>query len=674
MKPIKLTPHRVISDRAWCKLHLDAHIPPDIKMLENFSATDFVKKAILTGADSFCVFSKCHYGYSYYPTKIGHIHPGLNIDLLGTLLSEFKKQIPNAPLYVYYNLRFSPIDSKLHPDWTMTEQGKVIETHVSNPWKRMCFNSPYRNIVFKQLEEIAEKYPVDGVFLDFSRSLSVCTCKYCQEKYEKETGTVIPGPEMQNYPEYCNWVREDSDRFPVELTNHLHKIKNHISLCSNHCYGIRQPLPVPPQIGFLSEDVQERGLAKGCMESLSGRYYCSLDVPAEIMTTRMVHWWLDWGFKTDDELLLQNAVISSLGLRTDLSDELYPNYIMPERVLKLFKKVFSQSKTIRKALRDAVSEPDIIVLHSSSTYYSDIRPENDSLKMLEPIYGIHNILFQSQFHYQFVNEFNIKEWLKQTKMLILPEQSVLTNETIKVIRTYIEKGGIVIAIGRTVNNKDICELAGIEYLDEWQTPFQFLNSMPFYNYEGENFHIICYGPSFKIKAIDANVVSYIQEGVFSPAGFCHGQPIGNNKSYPAITEKKVGNGKIICLSLSPTISMCNKMYPELKNFMLSLLNKFHPYPFVLSKSSKRVEITHFRKENTHILNLIKHPLPSAINANFVIDKIEPIKNLILEINLGIEPKKVYTINQVPKFEYKNGILNVILNELKIYECLSIQIS
>ena len=62
-------------------IHLDFQTSPDIKNIgKSFSKEKFQQALKVANAHSICVFAKCHHGYSYYPTKIGTMHPGLNFD------------------------------------------------------------------------------------------------------------------------------------------------------------------------------------------------------------------------------------------------------------------------------------------------------------------------------------------------------------------------------------------------------------------------------------------------------------------------------------------------------------------------------------------------------------------------------------------------------------------
>ena len=671
--------HRVLAAKCRRKFHLDAHIPPDALMLcDDFSAAEFVHGIIATGADSVCVFSKCHYGYSYYPTEIGHPHPGLKIDLLGTLAREFKRQAPKMPVFVYYNLRFSPVDSNLHREWTITKptdaSQEVEAGHLATMWLQMCFNTPYGEVVRGQFAEIARRYPIDGFFVDFSRSAGACHCRWCRGKYLNETGGEIPlSPDDPGFAAYAEWQRRDSDRFINELATEMQKIRPEISIGSNYCYGLRHPLPPDDAIGYLSEDVLERDNAPGFYESLDGRYYCSLDIPAEIMITRMSNWWTDWGFKNDDQLFLQNAVISALGLNIDLSDELYPNYKIPPRVFSIFRRVFSRAEKSRAIMEGAISAPDALILHTASSYYNVPRAENDNAAALSSIRGIHSILLQSRFHYQIVSESVLAQWLGRAKLLILPDQAALDTMTVRLIKDFVLTGGTILGFGDTLQVKALEEVFGVEFEGKFDTPHQFLSAEPFIDYEGEDFPVMVRGACTKLRPVGARIISGLLEGKFSVEGFCHGHPLGPVR-YPGITENHYGGGRAVAIAAPVGRSMDIRPYPELRRLILGIVGTLAENSFVVAKSHENVEVTHFRRGVVDIVHLINHPLKLYSNSRYAIEKIDAIKGFEVKFSVSSSPKAVYLEDRGTTVEWawENGTLTVRLNEFHIHNIIIIE--
>ena len=66
------------------QVHLDFHTSEKIPGIGSaFSKKQFQEMLIKGHVDSITVFSKCHHGWAYHPTKANEMHPELSFDLLG---------------------------------------------------------------------------------------------------------------------------------------------------------------------------------------------------------------------------------------------------------------------------------------------------------------------------------------------------------------------------------------------------------------------------------------------------------------------------------------------------------------------------------------------------------------------------------------------------------------
>ena len=66
------------------QIHLDFHTSEKIAGIgSNFSKEQFQAALKLGHVNSITIFSKCHHGWAYHPSKANEQHPGLDFDLLG---------------------------------------------------------------------------------------------------------------------------------------------------------------------------------------------------------------------------------------------------------------------------------------------------------------------------------------------------------------------------------------------------------------------------------------------------------------------------------------------------------------------------------------------------------------------------------------------------------------
>ena len=66
------------------QVHLDFHTSEKLPFIgKDFSKKQFQEALKLGNIDAINIFAKCHHSWSYYPTKVGKMHPNLDFDLLG---------------------------------------------------------------------------------------------------------------------------------------------------------------------------------------------------------------------------------------------------------------------------------------------------------------------------------------------------------------------------------------------------------------------------------------------------------------------------------------------------------------------------------------------------------------------------------------------------------------
>ena len=101
------------------QIHLDFHTSPHIPGIgAKFDKKRWQETLKDAAVDSITLFSKCHHGWSYHPTKVGKIHPHLNFDLLRAQYDATKEIGINAPIYL--SAGFDQMAADEQPGWQAT--------------------------------------------------------------------------------------------------------------------------------------------------------------------------------------------------------------------------------------------------------------------------------------------------------------------------------------------------------------------------------------------------------------------------------------------------------------------------------------------------------------------------------------------------------------------------
>lgn len=130
------------------QIHLDFHTSPAVPSVgEAFRASEFAEILKDAAVNSITIFAKCNQGMSYYPTKVGVMHPHLKFDLLGEMIEACHSQ--DIRTVIYISTMYDQYAWQHHGDWRVLdaegrEAGLFQET---GPLKaqlgRVCINTPY---------------------------------------------------------------------------------------------------------------------------------------------------------------------------------------------------------------------------------------------------------------------------------------------------------------------------------------------------------------------------------------------------------------------------------------------------------------------------------------------------------------------------------------------------
>jgi hypothetical protein len=176
---------------------VDHHSPdPPAITYENFNPDQWFRLYEESDLDHVWVFCKGHHGEAYYPTRVGHQHPGLKIDFVQAFSDRLRPK--GIAFHAYYCIGFDDWAVLTHPAWALVgEDGtnrRAVAKETSQSmgqWHWTCVNTPYRQYVMEQLTEIVKGYNPDGLFLDIVGQ-PLCYCEYCADLYRSRYGHEIP--------------------------------------------------------------------------------------------------------------------------------------------------------------------------------------------------------------------------------------------------------------------------------------------------------------------------------------------------------------------------------------------------------------------------------------------------------------------------------------------------
>ncbi len=171
---------------------IDHHSPaPPTVTFDHLDPEEYARFYQEAGINNLMIYTKDHWGYSYYDTKIGTKHPGLKIDYIDAVSRILKKS--GIEFNAYYCLEYDTLAPTQHPEWA-TRDASGREVRLKGrlaKWGMPCYETGYREYVLGQLKEVVSWYHPDSLFLDiFGKTL--CYCDACKVRFKEEFGYDLP--------------------------------------------------------------------------------------------------------------------------------------------------------------------------------------------------------------------------------------------------------------------------------------------------------------------------------------------------------------------------------------------------------------------------------------------------------------------------------------------------
>ncbi|MFC1574122.1 alpha-L-fucosidase, partial [Candidatus Latescibacterota bacterium] len=484
--------NRIFTD-IYRQLHIDSHFGGFKDIYRNFDAEACAQAFDDAGFQMVSYFSKCWAGYSYYPTKYGTVHPGIERDFTGELTRALQKR--GIRCILYYMLGMERKHQKKHPGWIRnTDSTKALfdESAIAAA-SMMCFRSPYVDeIGIPQMKELIRNYNPDGFFVDIVIQQflhSVCYCNYCREQFARDVGGEIP--KSDDDPKsfaYRLWANKQMEAFITKLHYSLAEEKPDINIINNYTWMMRYPVTPPKFVNHITWDTPVPKVGHFSSNfSLEARYVSSLpDVTWSVMNTRGATWG-EYSLREPEAFMSECATLLASCGRTYLSDIPYPHGNPDPAVMEVFGSVNRRTKELEPYLKDCRPVKDVAVLHSADSIWSKSplvpTPEWVPGPAYYSVCGAHKALTEGHVQMGILNSDLLPGQLGDYNALVLPDQRILTEPEIDAIKRFVSEGGMLLATGETgtrdtennlLKNFSIADVLGVQFIGPAGTANSYL--------------------------------------------------------------------------------------------------------------------------------------------------------------------------------------------------------
>lgn len=423
------------------QVHLDFHTSPLIEDIgRDFDAEQFagtLKKAHVSGVT---VFSKCHHGYAFHPSKANVMHPHLSFDLLQAELDALKEAGIRACIYISagYDERLA----SLHPEWWVRdEKGRSMSLPDEDAagYHRLCFNTEYMDVLVRQAEEVAERYPCAGFFFDISNVVP-CRCEKCLSDMrvrgiDPDDAEAAEKFQEEVYLNYAARLEKAVHRYQPEASvfhngGHMPKGNARINAVQSH-YEL-ESLPTGGW-GYDHFPLSALWAAAGDKEYLgmTGKFHTS--------------WGEFGGYKHPNALLYEVALSAAMGAKCSIGDQLHPRGRLDEETYALIGRAYGWLESVEKYIGGAKVGAEVGVLSYESVLKDVYFPFGEKRTVGDV--GCVRILLEKHLLFHVID---CDADFSRYRLLILPDKIRAVGALKEKLRSYVAGGGKILATGESL--------------------------------------------------------------------------------------------------------------------------------------------------------------------------------------------------------------------------------
>ncbi|CAI8280978.1 MAG: Uncharacterised protein [Opitutia bacterium UBA7350] len=624
------------------QIHLDFHTSEYLKAIgAGFDKGDFQAALKLGQVDAVNLFAKCHHSWSYYPTKVGRMHPELRFDLLGAQI-EACREI-GIKVQIYYTFGWSAGDAESHPEWCMRDragnfvtQGELpIDSKPEDPmpdfyWKFLCPNTTYHSHIMAQVKELCERYAPEGFWFDIYQVQRHCFCKSCRrdmhlEGVDCEDSTAVGAFAASKMQAHCKALSGLIAEYHPEAqiffngTTAIEAAGNfHHRMYANNTVQDLEDLPTVwggyDKLPLQSKYFLQAGYA---ITGMSGKFHTA--------------WGEFGGFKHPDALRYEAASMIAWGAHCNFGDQMHPSGCMDQATYTNIGEAYAYVKKIEDYGIEGLPIARL-------GFWRSFSAEHDE--------GLAKILLEGQINFEVAN---VLGDLGRYDVIIVPGAACLSADEAQCLDAFAKAGGKVLALGAgALSEAGECLLdIGADFLGEAKFDRDYLAL-------GETLKRgLVESPFLNFKACrrfqahdDTEILAWIHEPYFSrtQAQYCSHQNTPHRlkaSAHPAIFRK----GGVI--SIAPELDwMYYKHGARLhRDLLLQVLHLVHLRPMIKTSlpSAGRLAFLQQEKHKRYVAHLLYAPPMQRGNCE-VIEDLPPLFEVPLSFDL---PETITSVTLVP---------------------------
>ena len=576
------------------------------------------------GIEAVEVFVYDHHGHALFPSRIGVRHPHLKVDYPGLMVEALHAE--GIKTIAYMNVLTSIHLFERHPDWFVRLPNETNPTGawLTYPNSSLCLASPYADEYFLPLvEEVLTRYPFDGLWLDSLCWMvsTLCHCPTCRQRFRKASGVSPPGRDLEN-AETCSprdrriWFDWVTYRLGLVTEFHekigalAHRIRPGIVVMDNNAGQASRPLVETKGGRFVrwlgsselavdafSSDPVPFGGNHEMILSLHARHQVTTGKPFDYMNERF-HSWGEWQTRSAVDWQLEFATILANGGRCFFADNPYADGSLEPAVYRQLKPCYDFVKRLEPLCREAEPVYEVGILSSAASRLFGLPMLHDP-KGYAPkpsahdrIAGAHLAAIELGWQAHIFDEPGLRRNLPRMRLVIVPDQELLEDATIEVLRGWVRTGGKLLLTGGCGRFNErfeprprwpFEEWAGVTFQGEWPAPVNYFRAPQL------DLPVQCWGRAIRFRVKTARRLAALSEplpdvwrnGKRSRENFQHHTvtgacPPSRATAGDSIFRNRYGKGLVLTLAIDPFARYAVEGHRLLRELIATSVNTLYP--------------------------------------------------------------------------------------------------
>ncbi len=609
----------------WCMI-FDFHTMPGCPDVgRDFDFERLGDRLQACGVDYVIFPARCNLGLAYYPTAIGIQHPTLQRDLLGEFLQACRKR--GIGFGAYINGGLSHEEGLRHRDWlTIRPDGRMYgENRMDNFFREMCYNSGYGDHINAMVDEVLERYPVDGFFFDCLMPHE-CIGYECVREMKQEG--IDPNDPEQRYAFALRSVR----RFIERLTR---TVRSHNSASWLYFNGV--PFEEQAEFaGYFDLECLPTGGWGYEVLPLCSRYVRTLGKPAVNMSGRFHESWGDFGgLRTLPSLEYDLVTGLANTLACSVGDHLHPRGDFSEDVFELVGTLYRKLQRYQPWYENARAVTDMALLVPRNNFSNH---GERAFRGHHAMTGMARMLCELKQQFDVITEAGD---LSKYRLLILPDELDVDEKLANRLEKFLAQGGQIIAGDRAGLKPDHSAFAlpgwGVNWLGTMTANPCFLRALGKYDAGLPAMPSAIYEPACRVEAaagtetIAAFAAPLVAWGWDGEHGNYYTPP-GDTADTPAATRTK----QVTYFAFPIGLAYTNHAPLPLRQLLSNVLADRLPRPLVRSTglpSFGRITVTEqpeLQRRNVHVMAYVPERRGNKID---MIEDYLTIHDITVELRL-----------------------------------------